>query len=200
MGHTHGTKWTDDLVIDKINEVVDFLKLDRMPSRSEIEQYYGNHALINKISKTGGFYKYAKLLGLEIKNSESKLGIEYELKIISILQSMGFSAEHTSVKHPYDILVNGRVKIDVKVANISIVRGSKMYSFHLDKSMHSCDLYVAVALNDNKSISKIYIIPASVLNGKKQLAIGFEKSKYDQYLLRWDFVEKIDKSLSELEV
>lgn len=200
MGHTYGTQWNEELIIEKIYEVIYFLGIDRMPSKSEIEAYYGDSALTNKISKAGGFYQYAERLGLEIKESESKLGIKYEKKVIQILENLGFSAEHTSMRHPYDILVNGRVKIDVKVANTSYVRGSKVYSFNLERSLHSCDLYVAIALNDNKKVMKIYVIPSSVMNGKKQLTVGVTKSKYDSYLQRWDLVDKVDKSLASLEV
>lgn len=35
MGYTHGTYWTDELIKEKICEVINNLGIDRMPSRKE---------------------------------------------------------------------------------------------------------------------------------------------------------------------
>ena len=40
-------KWTKELVIGKIREVMQELDVDRMPSRKECENYFGNCALAN---------------------------------------------------------------------------------------------------------------------------------------------------------
>lgn len=71
MGYVKGIKWDDDLIESKIHEVMRVLSISRMPSASETELILRNSSLSNKISKTGGFSKWAKKLGLEIKESET---------------------------------------------------------------------------------------------------------------------------------
>ena len=69
MGYSHGHKWTNQDIVNGIEEVIEFLGIDRMPTKQEIETYYGNTALLNKIAKTGGLYLWAENLGLEVKDS-----------------------------------------------------------------------------------------------------------------------------------
>ena len=199
MGYSHGKRWTYEDIKNEIYEVIDFLGIQRMPSRQEIEDYYSNSSLTNKISKTGGLYKWAKILGLEVKKSDTKLGIQYEQTIKEKLEKIGFTCELTSIRHPYDILVNGRVKIDVKVENISKVRGYDVYSFRLEKRMQTCDLYVAICLDEKKQMKKTYVIPSSIMSGKCQLCIGVWKSKYDVFLEGWDLINDFDIAMKKIE-
>ena len=183
--------WTEKAIEDAINEVRYSWLLDRMPSRKEVEDYYGGAAESCAIMKSGGYYHWAKKLGLEIKRSQSSLGYEVENEVKELIECLGYRCESTSTRHPYDLLVNGCVKIDVKAARVSKANGSDCYSFRLAKPQQTCDVYVAVCLNDDKEPQKIYVIPAHVMTGKTQLAIGAEHSKYDQYIDRWDIIDQL---------
>lgn len=184
-------KWTLETVENEILEVVKFLGIDRMPSRNEVESYSGDTTLSNAISRTGGFYAWAEKLGLEVKESETELGIDLENRICDFMKATGFKdCEKTSVKFPYDLLVYGCVKIDVKAARKTKVRTSDAYTFRLAKTKPTCDIYVAACLNDEKEIERIYVIPAHIMTGKKQLAIGAKHSIYDCYAERWDIVQE----------
>lgn len=185
------TCWTEKMVEQEIKEVMRAMNIDRMPSRSEIELIRGDTSLTNKITKTGGFYFWANKLGLEIKNSETKFGYEIEKKISEKLAGDGYSCILTSIRHPYDILVDGCVKIDVKSAKKTRVKEGLVYSFNLEKKEQTCDVYVAVCLGDEESIEKIYVIPAHIMTGKKQLCLGVKNSIYDSYIDRWDIIEKL---------
>lgn len=199
MGYAHGIRWNRKLIIDGIYEVINYYELDRMPTRSEIESYYHNSRLTNKISKTGGFDSYAKELNLQTKESESKLGIRFEKYIAELLEKQGFKTELTTVKFPYDILVNGRVKIDVKTGRKVESKAGKYYTFNLEKKQQTCDVCIAVCINSEKEVEKVYVIPASVMNGKTQLSVGLNHSKYDCYLNKFWIVKTLDKAMEELE-
>lgn len=190
--------WTDELIEEKILEVVEHHGYDRMPSKNEIEDYYGDSALTNKISKTGGFESWAKKLKLSQKPCESMLAIQYEKYTKKVLEEKGFNCELTSTKHPYDILVNDAVKIDVKVSNLVAIKGSKAYTFNLEKKQPTCDLYIAYCLGEDKEIVKTYVIPAPILSGKCQLAVGVNKSIYDVYLDNWNLVKLYDESVTKI--
>lgn len=183
---------------ERINEVRRAWLLDRMPSRSEVEAYYGNSSLSNAISKSGGFYHWAEKLGLEIKKSETKLGYDIEVLAMKLLEDKGYSCEKTSVCFPYDLLVNGSVKVDVKAARVSKVRTTDVYSFRLAKPQQTCDVYVAMCLDEDDKPMKVYVIPAHIMHGKKQLALGVGHSVYDKYLNRWEIIEELTKSFERL--
>ncbi len=199
MGYAHGTEWTESKVLDAIKEAMEGIGIDRMPSRSEMDKYYGNSALSNKISKTGGFYHYAEMLGMEIKPSETALGVSVENTIRHKLISLGFDVEKTPTKFPYDLIVNKRVKIDVKAGRLTTSGIWPYYTFNLEKKEPTCDFYVAVTLKEADEVKDIYIIPSSVLAGKSQLSIGVRKSIYNKYIDRWDLIELIDQAFSKIE-
>lgn len=193
------TYWTDELIEERILEVVDFHGYSRMPTMKEIEDYYGNTALTKKIGASGGFEAWANKLKLSRKPCESVLAAQYEKLAKKTLEEKGFNCELTSVKHPYDILVNGGVKIDVKVSNLVAIGDSKAYTFNIEKKQPTCDLYVAYCLDENKEIAKTYIIPSRVLTGQCQLSLGKDNSEYDIYLNRWELIKRFNDSLMKLE-
>lgn len=78
MGYTHGKRWDEEEIKRSVLEIVEKMGMDRMPSRSEIEEYTGNTALASKLARGGGIYHYAKLLGLQIKKSETLFGKKHE--------------------------------------------------------------------------------------------------------------------------
>lgn len=190
--------WTDELIEEKILEVVDFHGYNRMPTKNEIEDYYGDSALTNKISKTGGFEAWAKKLKLSQKPCRSMLAFQYEKYTKKVLEEKGFNCELTSTNHPYDILVNSGVKIDVKVSNLVLLGDSKAYTFNIEKKQPTCDLYVAYCLDEDKEIAKTYIIPAPILTGKCQLSVGVNKSDYDVYLDNWNLIKLYDDSVTQI--
>lgn len=192
------TQWTDELIKKEIFKVADALNLSRMPSKSEIEFVTKNSALTNKISKTGGFYKWAERLNLKIKDSETKLGYAYELEVRDRLRKLGYLAETTGIRHPYDLIVNNAIKIDVKVARPFINQKSGRYhTFHLEKLPHTCDLYIIVALDEEGIEEKLLIIPSKCIQSISQLSIG-RVSAYDIYKDRWDYLEQYNDFYNKL--
>ena len=117
MGYVRGTRWTDELIKEKVIEVKEKLGLDRMPSRKECANYFHNDALVNAVSRRKKWYKLAEELGLEVKNSETYFGKSYEAKTEEMLNGMGFEVRKMSQNFPYDLLVDC-VKVDVKASHL----------------------------------------------------------------------------------
>lgn len=200
MGYAHGMRWDGELVKEKVFEAMNYYKIDRMPSKKELDEYFGNSGLSNRISKTGGFYKLANALDLDVKKTETQEGLEYELLAIDKLEKMGHRCIHTGGKRfPYDILVDDCVKIDVKMSNPICSRdnGFKYFTANLEKKRQTCDLYIFYCV-ENEAVSKIYVIPSFILSGNSQLSIGYKESKYDIYLDRWDYVKRLDSAFKSL--
>ena len=141
MGFVHGTQWTDELVQDRILNCVSTLGLKRMPSRQELHDFYGSDALTNKIRRSGGYYDWATRLGLPMKESETQTGKTGETRAKELLEQHGFYVQRMSTRYPYDLYVNGCVKVDVKTAHPTKTPGTaKCYSFGLSKKCPTCDV------------------------------------------------------------
>lgn len=196
MGYTYGTKWTDEMVKEKVMEVVDFLGLKRMPSRSELNKYYGDSKLTNRISKSGGYYKLAEKLNLPMKESDTNYGKKYEYKAKEILESKGYKVEKMSQNFPYDLLLNDNVKIDVKVSRLYEHKdGYKFYSYRIGHRCAKCDVYMFIAVSENQE--KIYIIPSKDIFNNLQVSIGMD-SKYEKYLDRYYYIDKYIEFYKEI--
>lgn len=150
MGYAHGIQWTDEKIKQGIREVIAAYKLDRMPSRGECEQHFGNSCLASVISRRkGGWYALAKEMGLPIKKSETYLGKQQERIVCEVLTAKGFDVDKMPQNFPYDILVDNAVKIDVKASHLYKSKQGNFYAFNLEKKYATCDVYILLTLDEN---------------------------------------------------
>ena len=191
MGYTHGKKWNDELIEKSIFKVVNDAKLNAFPTHKQMDEVTGSKALSNAVSKHGGTNYWAEKLGLEIKPCESKFGEEFELKTMEYIKHMGYLCKKTPVRYPYDILVENNIKVDVKCSNLVQGRQGEYYTFNLEKTMPTCDIFVCFCITDE--LPRIYVIPSIVLSGKSQLSVGKNTSKYDKYLDQWVYFRRYDE-------
>jgi hypothetical protein len=190
--------FNEEQIEDHIINTINVLNIKRMPSASEIRNLKGNNILHNTIVRSGGYEYWANKLKLEIKNSDTKFGREYEDFSKIILIEKGYEVERMTVKHPFDLLINNRIKIDVKVGNPYYQpSGSRVHKYGLGKKYGSCDFYLIIALNETQEIEKTLIIPSYKVK-RKDITIG-RKSKYDIYKDRWDLLKEFDNLLNSFE-
>ena len=152
MAYSHGDRGGEDVILEKIKELVEFTGQKTMPTHSEMFDYFGNTKLSNAISKRQGTNYYADKLGLELKNSESNFGFEMEMFCLTEIQKkLGIPCEKTVARHPYDILVGNAVKIDVKASKLFDNYGkAKYYTFNIEKKQQTCDIFVFYCIGEDK--------------------------------------------------
>lgn len=182
-------RWTSKTIEKEINEVRNALGIKRMPTMAEVNRVMQNTSLSNAISKSGGFYLWAEKLKLSVKISESDYSRDFEIKCKDYIESKGFSAELTPTRFPYDILVDGVVKVEVKASRLYKGRKGNFYSFNLDKKLPKSDINIFYC--DNELSERIYVIPSYKLKGINQLSIGEVSSKYDRFINRWDYLAEL---------
>lgn len=170
-------KWNEELISARITDIANKFAPVRMPSNREVVEMTGNYALANAIQKNGGYEFWANKLGLEQKHSETKVGVEYERRVADALREHGHNVLGTTVKHPYDLLVDNCVKVDVKVASTSLVRGSKVHAYRIAKRQHTCDFYICCELDTGGT----YVIPANMVAGQVQIEMGTDSQKFGHY-------------------
>jgi hypothetical protein len=196
MRHKNENKWTDEKIKEEILNIKDALMLDRMPTRKEIVDVTNSNSLPCKISKTKGYYGWAKELNLKVKNSETTFGKEQEFYIKDKLENMGYSVDKMAQNYPYDLLINDNIRVDVKASRLYKGESGSYYTFNLYKKYATCDLYICLCYSDDKKIDKILIIPAHKLK-ITQLSIG-KTSIYDEYKDRYDLIDKYDRFYQEV--
>lgn len=202
IGYSHGTHWTDEMVVSKINRIVQSLGLDRFPTHSEIERYYGSKSLASKISKSGGTKYWANKLGYTIKNCESECGDYFERYAVKDIENhTGLNSYKNKVGYPYDITTNKHVKVDVKSSTIvENSYGYKLHAFNLEKKEPTCDIYILYCLDDDDKIHKTIIIPSCHVYGQTQIGVSaYGNSKWDKYQDKWGWFDKYNKFYKELQ-
>lgn len=188
MAQTHGTKWTEELIKQKVLEVKEGLQLDRMPSRKECEEWFHDCALANAITKRMGWYALARDMGLAIKDSETWFGKAYEATAQEMLQSRGFEVRRMSQNFPYDLLVDNCVKVDVKASKLYRGKNGDFYTYNLEKAYATCDFYILFQIADDNTITRVMVVPSKYVIAQTQISVGVEKSKYHKYTDRWDLL------------
>jgi len=179
-------KWTDELIKKEIKKSMDVLCINRMPSASELTSI-GRNDLHCAISKGLTYYGWAKEMGLNLKSSETLKGNKYEEIAKRKLQRRGYTVEKMTTKHPYDLLVNENVKVDIKVGRVHYHFGSKAHTFRLAKKYSTCDIYICFALDKDSNTENIFIIPSKFAK-VETMNVG-TISKYNKFIDRWDFLD-----------
>jgi hypothetical protein len=190
MSYAHGYQWTNDEAEKAILEAKTGLELDRMPSRSELERFFGNTQLTNRISKTQGFSYWAGRLGLAIKESETCFGKQYEFMAAQKIQDMGYVVTQMSQNFPYDLLVENSVKIDVKTSKLYEGKNGNFFTFNLEKPFTTCDIYVLYLCHTPDDIKGTLIIPSKFVFKNNQISVGQYSSIYDKYADKWDYIKQ----------
>ena len=188
-------KWTNELIQEELMKSIQILGIKRMPTGEELKSI-GRNDLHCKVSRTKKYSGWAAILGLDLKRSETQIGQEWESSISGFLSRLGHTVELMTTKHPYDLLVNNAVKVDVKVANPYLLRGSRVHTFGLGKDKPTCDIYILIALDEKGTKERVFVIPSHHVQ-MKMINLGKE-SKYNIYVNQWHYIEEYSKFLNSI--
>jgi len=180
MGYTHGVFWSDDEIESAIKTVMSALRIKHMPTAAEIKSVYRDYGLSNAICRSGGYKLWAERLRLEQTKCETRLGDEYEEIAAGILAERGHDVEFTGSKAPYDLLVDSKIRVDVKASNPYILRGSRVHTFNLSKRLATCDIYMMFAIDEAGETERLLVVPWASMRNVVTVCIG-ENSKYNVF-------------------
>jgi hypothetical protein len=107
-------KWTREMVLSEAKRIAD--SLGHFPSNEELRKM-GRTDLSCKITKEGGYIAISNEIGAARKHSDSDTGWGGEANVRKALEDRSYVCEGPDgIKSPFDILVNGCVRVDVKSA------------------------------------------------------------------------------------
>lgn len=191
-------EWNDDSIKSSITQMINDLHLERMPSRKEVDEYFGDTSLSNAISHRRKWYKLADELNLDVKKSNTYVGKKYEEYAKNELTNYGFTVLNMSQNFPYDLLVNDFVKIDVKASRLHHASRGNFYSYNLEKPYSTCDIYLLYLINDDGSVKDTLIIPSIHVFTNVQISVGEINSKYYKYSQKWYYIQNYYKFYKEV--
>ncbi len=141
------TRWTDEKLEAALRQ--ECRVHGRFPTCRELRDR-GRNDLACKVSKTLGFIGWAKRLGVPRQTSDSDFGWAGERWLVDMLNSRGFEAvRSTAVKAPFDVMVNGLVRVDVKTARAARYhRKRPAWHYRIGKVVQA-DLVVLVRMDEN---------------------------------------------------
>jgi hypothetical protein len=124
-------------------------------------------------------------------------GFHWEDQMEMRLKQRGMKVKQMPRNHPFDLLVNGHIRVDVKSAIRTSYKGSDGYPIAgwVFSNLHSpptCDIYILICLNRSRlNIEKIYVIPATMVN-QRTVTIT-KRDKYGMYIDAWDVFKQMRK-------
>lgn len=181
-------KWTEEKIKEGILYVMRKNHCSKMPTNMMVFQTMGNYSLSCAIQKNGGFRYWASRLNIEMTTCGTRFGQTFEQICCGYLTNLGYECERMTTKYSYDIVADG-VKIDVKVSTPYASPNGTFYTFNLEKSFPTCDVFVAYCVTKDEEIVKTYVIPSVYVQGKTQLSIGEVHSKYDIFRDAWHILD-----------
>lgn len=190
-------KWTPELIESELRKCIESLMLDRMPTAAELREQLGRNDLHVQVGRTKKYSGWAAHLGLSLKSCETHMGNSYENKVGSLLVSKGYEVESMTTKHPYDLLVNGTVKIDVKVAKPNYHFKVRCHTFGVNKKEQTCDVYICVAINEQSETEKIFVIPSHMAQVKTLNVCN--ESKYNRFIDAWHYIEQYSNFMASVQ-
>lgn len=176
--------------MEELNFMIKETGIKRMPTRTEVDKFFGDTRLSNAISKKSAWYSIAEELNLDLKESDTNFGVMFENLAEEQMIAMGYVVEKTTQNHPYDLLINGSIKIDVKVSKLYKGAQGNFYSYNLEKRMATCDIYILYMVNDDDKVIDRLVIPSKFVMKNTQISIGEINSKYRYYSEKWEYIDK----------
>lgn len=153
----------------ELREVVG--EMGRMPSAPELNARglgrLATAALRNSPQRgRGAFAWWANRLGASLKDSCTKRGVEIENRVAEELLGLGLAVVQQTTRAPFDLLVENRVRVDVKSAQYNeytTPKGGRCcgHFFGLSKADPTCDLYILCGVDAANAILWRYFVPSS---------------------------------------
>lgn len=179
--------WTDTMRETVVKEISS--SIGRFPSRSDLESM-GRGDVVNQISKNGGFVYWSDRIGIPREHSDSDTGWDGELAFQSDCDKQAIVAiRMKGIKSPYDLLIGGTLRVDVKAAK---------YTEYIGKSGSSHGWYYRIGKHVQADLVVLYQLDTGSFYGipwwvvpTTNISIAKDGGKYARYLNNWPLIRQM---------
>lgn len=191
-------KYSDEYIYIKLKDMISKTKLEYFPTRQEMIDFCnGNNHLCNLVYKRGGCKYWADKVGLPLKESDTKTGWLGEDILQEKLLSLNYKVEKQTTGNGFDFLVEDYVKTECKYSHLYKGGSGNFYAFNLDSSAKNSDIIVFICEDDNGDRNFLVIPTFKILN-ITTLSVGENKSKYYQYMDKFNYIDKYKQFFQNL--
>ena len=177
--------WTEQKIAAELSAVIAVDGM--MPSNNRLKQL-GRSDLANQVSRRGGFLDWAKRLGAQRGQSDSDTGWDGEIALAGKLTIRGYTVERMqAVKAPYDLKVNGALRIDVKSANYAEYGACKGWFYRVGKEAQA-DVLALYQLDTGV----VYFLPWNICP-VSNVTISRSGGKWSDFKDRYDLIGQLSK-------
>lgn len=128
-------QWTDEELEDEARKIA--TALGHFPSCSELKEM-GRNDLACLMGRRGGLIHWSEKIGIPRRHSDSDTGWEGEDAAAQCLGELGFDvARRGGVKWPFDLLVGGLLRVDVKAARMATYGYCRGWFYRIAKEPQS---------------------------------------------------------------
>jgi len=131
MNNPNRKTWTDESVASALTEI--HAKIGMMPTNTYLQQI-GRGDLSNQVCRRGGFLAWAERLGFKRAHSDSDTGWDGEKAVERQLQPHFKVERQGPVKWPFDLLVDGALRVDVKAARFATYGACSGWFYRIGKA------------------------------------------------------------------
>jgi len=184
------TQWTDELALDECKKIAK--GLGHFPSNSDLTSLGRGDLSSQIVKRLGGFVEASRMVGIDRLHSDSDTGWDGELMAQDMLEVAGYHVGLAgNIKAPFDLLVDGVVRIDVKAASYAEYGPCRGWFYRIGKYCQ-CDLVMLVRLDRRDSLLiPWWSVPTS------NITIT-ENGKYQKYYEAFHLIDERIKALSKM--
>lgn len=181
--------WNDKTIVKEIKALAS--NIDFMPTVMFLRAI-GRNDLSCAISRHGGWKKFSKLSGLDMKQSDTLTGWKGEEEAQELLESKGFHCQKMSTGQAYDLRVDDFVRIDVKSAKFCEYGASKGWFYRIGKEP-TCDIIMLYRMD----LKDCFIIPWFAC-GKTNITISKSMKAHKKYYQDFDMVTYFRDAITDI--
>jgi len=196
-GQNKTPRWSLEKIELELLSYITEKELTHLPSKPDLIKD-GRCDICNAMTRHKSMKYWSDRVGYPLKESETTTGNKFERIVSDYLILKGYHVDNMVTKHPYDLLVEGNIKIDVKVSSPHNHFGTRSHTFRSSKECPTCDVYVCVALDEEKNPEDIYVIPSTHAKIVTINISGMGGSKYEKFKNNWDVIREYTKLYSSL--
>jgi hypothetical protein len=181
-------RWTQEQIDSEIRLIA--AAIGYFPAASELRSM-GRNDLICAITKREGSMALSSRLGIPRRHSDSDTGWDGELAFQALAIEAGFDCQRADAcKAPFDLILDGSLRIDVKAASFAEYSESRGWFYRLGKIVQA-DVVVFYQL-DTKNFYAVpwYLCPTS------NVTISRSGGRYIAYKNNWELLRKLTATRS----
>ena len=181
--------WNDARIREHLQRVVMEGNAGVMLSDGDLLEM-GEGSLARAIARSDHSYReWADMIGAEIKDTNVSRSYDIETWVKGELEARGHKVEYTTHKCPYDLLVDGKIRVEVKSSpwKASKKAGTYGYAFRMGRNPQhrAFDVGVFVGVDEDNNPERVYIMPAA--RARQTTVTITASASWNKYLSAWRY-------------